>query len=117
MAVAQEYDPASSAKLDAVTFVGQPLDRLDGVAKVTGEAKYAYEYQTSPRATFGFIVEASIARGRILGLDTMLAERAPGVHLVMTHLNAPKQAAFGPPAAVNRNARARPVLVDMEILY
>jgi hypothetical protein len=41
MADSQAYDPASSAKLDAVTFVGQPLDRLDGVAKVTGQAKYA----------------------------------------------------------------------------
>ena len=117
MAASQAYDPASAAKLDAVTFVGQPLDRLDGLAKVTGQAKYAYEYQTSPRVAIGFIVEASIAKGRILQLDTMLAERAPGVRLVMTHLNAPKQAAFGPPAAVNRNARARPVLVDVEVLY
>src|SRR5215471_9700394 len=117
MADSQAYDPASSAKLDAVTFVGQPLDRLDGVAKVTGQAKYAYEYQTSPRAMFGFVVEASIARGRILRLDTARAERAPGVRLVMTYLNAPKQAAFGPPAAINRNARARPVLVDAEVLY
>src|SRR5215468_7081513 len=112
MADSQTYDPASSAKLDAVTFVGQPLDRLDGVAKVTGQAKYAYEYQTDPRAAFGFIVEASIARGRILRLDTTLAERASGVRLVLTHFNAPKQTAFGPPTAVNRNARARPVLVD-----
>jgi xanthine dehydrogenase YagR molybdenum-binding subunit len=117
MADSNAYDPASSAKLDAVTFVGQPLDRRDGVAKVTGQAKYAYEYQTSLRAAFGFIVEASIARGRILELDTTLAERVPGVRLVMTHLNAPKQAAFGPPAAANRNARARPVLVDVEVLY
>ena len=38
MADSQVDDPASSAKLDAVTFVGQPLDRLDGVAKVTGQA-------------------------------------------------------------------------------
>ena len=117
MADSQTYDPASSAKLDAVTFVGQPLDRLDGVAKVTGQAKYAYEHQAGPSASVGFIVEASIARGRILALDATLAERAPGVRLVMTHLNVPKQAAFGPPAALNRNARARPVLVDAEIHY
>ncbi len=117
MADSQAYDPASSAKLDTVTFVGQPLDRLDGVAKVTGQAKYAYEYQTRPPVRFGVIVEASIARGRILALDTTLAENAPGVRLVMTYLNAPKQGAFGQPAAINRNARARPVLADAEILY
>jgi xanthine dehydrogenase YagR molybdenum-binding subunit len=117
MADSQTYDPGSSPKLDAVASVGQPLDRLDGPAKVTGQAKYAYEHHTTPRAAHGFIVEAAIARGRILALDTTLAERAPGVRLVMTHLNAPHQAAFGPPAASNRNARARPVLVDPKIQY
>jgi xanthine dehydrogenase YagR molybdenum-binding subunit len=117
MADPQAYDPASSPKLDDVTTVGQPLDRLDGAAKVTGQAKYAYEYHTSPRAAYGFIVEASIARGRILTLDTRLAERAPGVRLVMPHLNAARQATFGPPTVANRNERARPVLGDAEILY
>jgi xanthine dehydrogenase YagR molybdenum-binding subunit len=117
MADPQAYDPASSPKLDDVTIVGQPLDRLDGAAKVTGQAKYAYEYHTNPRAAYGFIVESTIARGRILMLDTKLAERAPGVRLVMTHLNAARQATFGPPAVANRNGRARPVLVDAEILY
>jgi xanthine dehydrogenase YagR molybdenum-binding subunit len=117
MADPQAYDPAASPKLDAVAIVGQPLDRLDGPAKVTGQAKYAYEHHTSPRAAYGFIVEAAIARGRILALDTTLAERAPGVRMVVTHLNALKQAAFGPPAAVNRNTRARPVLAGAEILY
>jgi xanthine dehydrogenase YagR molybdenum-binding subunit len=117
MAESEAYDPAWSAKLDVVTFVSQPLDRLDGVAKVTGQAKYAYEHQTIPRAAYGFIVEAGIARGRIVALDATLAERAPGVRLVMTHLNAPKQASFGPPAALNRNARARPALADAKIQY
>jgi xanthine dehydrogenase YagR molybdenum-binding subunit len=117
MADSQAYDPVSSAKLDAVAFVGQPLDRLDGMAKVTGQATYAYEHRVSRRAAYGFIVEATIAKGRIVVLDTTRAERAPGVRLVMTHRNATKQAAFGPPAAVNRNARARPVLVDAEVQY
>jgi xanthine dehydrogenase YagR molybdenum-binding subunit len=115
MANSQGYDPTSSPKLDTVNVVGQPLDRLDAVAKTTGQAKYAYEYPTNPRAAYGYIVEATIAKGRILSLDTTLAERAPGVRLVMTHLNAPKQASFGPAAATNRNARARPVLVGAEI--
>jgi xanthine dehydrogenase YagR molybdenum-binding subunit len=117
MANSDAYDPAVSAKLGAVAIVGKPLDRLDGLPKVTGRAKCAYEYQTSPRAAYGFIVEATIARGRILSLDTDAAQRAPGVQLVMTYLNAPKQAPFGPPAVVNRSARARPVLADAEIRY
>jgi xanthine dehydrogenase YagR molybdenum-binding subunit len=109
------YDPNSSPKLDVLTVVGQPLARLDGKAKVTGQARYAYEHPTNPRAAYGFIVEATISKGRIVMLDTTLAEQAPGIRLVMTHLSAPKQAPFGPPAVTNRNARARPVLADAEI--
>jgi xanthine dehydrogenase YagR molybdenum-binding subunit len=116
MAEPLAYDPVVSPKLDAVTVVGKALDRLDGVTKVTGRAQYAYEYQIA-RAAYGFIVEATIAKGRILALDTEAAERAPGVRLVMTHLNGPKQAPFGPRTAANRNARARPVLADAEIRY
>jgi xanthine dehydrogenase YagR molybdenum-binding subunit len=115
MAVQHGYNPAASPKLGRVSVVGKPLNRLDGVEKVTGQAKYAYEYATSPRAAYGYIVEATIAKGRILSLDTTLAERAPGVRLVVTHLNAPKQASFGPPAVTDRNARARPVLVDAAV--
>jgi xanthine dehydrogenase YagR molybdenum-binding subunit len=104
------YDPAVSPRLDAPNFVGQPLVRLDGVAKVTGRAtyaaEYAAEYKVNPSAAFGFIVEATIGAGRVAALDTAAAEMAPGVRLVMTHLNAPNQAAFGPAAVANRNARA-----------
>ena len=111
------YDPAVSSKLDAPNYVGQPLARLDGVAKVTGRATYAAEYRLDQSAAFGFIVGATIGRGRIAALDTAAAENAPGVRLVMTHLNAPQQAAFGPPAVANRNARARPVLAGPDVQY
>jgi xanthine dehydrogenase YagR molybdenum-binding subunit len=111
------YDPAASPRLDAPNFVGKPLVRLDSVAKVTGRATYAAEYRVDPNAAFGFVVEATIGKGRIAVLDTVAAERAPGVRLVMTHLNAPKQAAFGPPAVANRNARARPVLAGPDVQY
>jgi len=115
MTDAPSYDPATSPKLDVVNYVGQPLARLDGPAKVTGRARYAGEHSTDPRAAYGFVVTATIAKGRILALDTARAEHAPGVLLVMTHLNAPRQAPFGPPAVINRNARARPVLADAQI--
>lgn len=111
------YDPAVSPRLGAPNHVGQPLARLDGVAKVTGRATYAAEYKLDESAAFGFIVEATIGKGRIATLDTAAAENAPGVRLVLTHLNAPRQAAFGPPAVANRNARARPVLAGPDIQF
>jgi xanthine dehydrogenase YagR molybdenum-binding subunit len=117
LAMSNTYDPAVSPRLDTPNFVGRPLVRLDGVAKVTGRATYAAEYKADPSAAFGFIVEATVGKGRIAALDTAAAETAPGVRLVMTHLNVPKQVAFGPPVVANRNARARPVLAGPDVQY
>ena len=45
--------------------VGTAMDRVDGVAKVTGQARYAGEY---PQAGLlhGSVVSSTIARGRVL---------------------------------------------------
>jgi xanthine dehydrogenase YagR molybdenum-binding subunit len=64
-------------------------DRVDGIAKVTGGAKYAAEYEL-PNLTYGVLVESKIAKGTISAIDSKAAERAPGVLEVITHLNAPK---------------------------
>jgi xanthine dehydrogenase YagR molybdenum-binding subunit len=83
--------PVGANALDAEKIVGKPLDRIDGRLKVTGGAHYAYEMQQN--ALYGFVVEASIAKGRIASIETMKAERSPGVKLVLTYRNAPKQGA------------------------
>jgi xanthine dehydrogenase YagR molybdenum-binding subunit len=71
------------------TATGEPLSRVDGVAKVTGAARYAAEF-TLPDLAHGAIVQSTIAKGRITEMDTSAAERAPGVLAVITHRNAPK---------------------------
>ncbi|HEU4598043.1 MAG TPA: xanthine dehydrogenase family protein molybdopterin-binding subunit [Pyrinomonadaceae bacterium] len=76
-------------------YIGKEMSRVDGVAKVTGRAKYAAEFQV-PNIAYGFIVLGTVAKGTIKTLDTREAERAPGVIRVFTHLNAPK---LGPKAA------------------
>ena len=70
-------------------YIGKPMSRVDGVAKVTGKAKYAAEFQV-PNLAYGFIVTSTATRGRIVAIDTGEAEAAPGVVRVFTHLNAPK---------------------------
>ena len=70
-------------------YLGKPMSRVDGVAKVTGKAKYAAEFQV-PNLAYGFIVTSTATRGRITGIETREAEAAPGVVRVFTHLNAPK---------------------------
>src|SRR5687768_2249793 len=66
-----------------------PIDRVDGKAKVTGTATYAAEYEVQNMA-FGFLVGSTVAKGKVTSIDTRGAERAPGVLAVITHLNAPK---------------------------
>jgi xanthine dehydrogenase YagR molybdenum-binding subunit len=69
--------------------IGRPLERLDGRLKVTGGAKYASEMPAA-NVAHAVMVTSTIARGRILSMDTSAAERAPGVLKVLTPFNAPK---------------------------
>jgi xanthine dehydrogenase YagR molybdenum-binding subunit len=67
---------------------GAALDRLDGPAKVAGAAPYAAEHPVDHPA-YVFPVLATIAAGRITGIDTDAAMAEPGVVAVLTHENAP----------------------------
>jgi xanthine dehydrogenase YagR molybdenum-binding subunit len=73
-------------------YIGKEMSRVDGVAKVTGKAKYAAEFR-APNLAYGFVALGSIAKDSIKSIDTREAERAAGVVRVFTHLNTPK---FGP---------------------
>ncbi|MFE2183689.1 molybdopterin cofactor-binding domain-containing protein [Streptomyces sp. NPDC059455] len=72
-------------------MIGQAVNRVDGPLKATGRAAYAYEHWEAGQPLYGFIVGATIGKGRITRIDTEDAESAPGVQLVMTYLNAPAQ--------------------------
>src|SRR5688572_19681229 len=76
-------------------YIGKEMGRVDGVAKVTGRAKYAAEFKV-PRLAYGFIVSGSVARGTITAIDTREAEGVRGVVRVFTHLNVPR---LGPNAS------------------
>ncbi|MFE9448102.1 xanthine dehydrogenase family protein molybdopterin-binding subunit [Streptomyces sp. NPDC006739] len=73
------------------TALGAPAERREGREKVTGAARYAAEYPLPGRA-FGRAVPASVARGRVTGVDTAAALALPGVLAVLTHENAPRLA-------------------------
>src|SRR6476620_10024393 len=91
--------------------IGRPMDRVDGVLKVTGQAPYAYEVREGAPPAYGWIVEASIARGRIAALDIGPAQRAPGVLLVLSHLDMPPQGRYSTEVK-HRFQRAVPYLND-----
>ena len=70
-------------------IVGAPVTRIDGPLKVKGAAPFAAEFPVQGML-YGSVVFSTIAKGRITGLETSEAEKAPGVKLVMTYKNAPK---------------------------
>jgi xanthine dehydrogenase YagR molybdenum-binding subunit len=73
--------------------VGQPLDRVDGHLKVTGQARYAGEYPERG-LLHGSVVSSSIACGRVVSIDTSEALRVPGVVAVIDHTNRPHVASY-----------------------
>ena len=95
------------------TIIGQPVNRIDGPLKVSGRATYAAEYWNVGQPLYGFIVGATIGKGRISAIDTARAEQARGVRRVMTHLNAPAQGKADP--SVSAYSRAYPTLDGSEI--
>jgi xanthine dehydrogenase YagR molybdenum-binding subunit len=70
-------------------YIGQPISRVDGRAKVTGAAKYAAEHNVLDMA-YGYVVSSSVAKGKITRIDATDALRLPGVVQVLTHENAPR---------------------------
>src|SRR5438094_8097274 len=84
----------------------QPDHRYDGIAKVTGRAKYAAEFPTE-NVAYAYIVQATIPAGTIASIDQSAATRAAGVHCVITPFNAPKVTV---PGNVN-------ILQDTNVLY
>lgn len=69
--------------------IGSPVNRIDGILKVTGKAAYATDYPVKNTA-YAVIFKSTIAAGRITDIDSAIAEKAPGVLAVITHKNAPK---------------------------
>ena len=58
--------------------------RIEAREKVTGTAKYAYEYERDDVA-YAWIVPATVARGRVRAIGP-----APDVLAVLSHENAPR---------------------------
>jgi xanthine dehydrogenase YagR molybdenum-binding subunit len=97
------------------TVIGQPIDRIDGKAKVTGAARYSGDMRAEHPA-FGVIVTSTIGRGTITKVDIKEAQQAPGVLLVMSHENAPAQAPFKQEGE-DRHGRPKPQLAEARVHY
>ncbi len=66
--------------------MGQPVPRVDGRLKVTGQASYASDYDLK-NAAYAFLVTSAIARGTISSFDDGDARKVDGVLEIFSHKN------------------------------
>jgi xanthine dehydrogenase YagR molybdenum-binding subunit len=69
-----------------MSVIGKPQPRVDGPLKVSGLAMYATDHHF-PDLLYAVPVEATIANGRVLKLDTAAAEKMPGVRAIFHRAN------------------------------
>ena len=74
---------------DRLNVLGKGVERVEAKLKTTGTATYAYEWKDVPPGTaYGYMLGATISKGRIAGFDLGAAKAAPGVLAIVTHENA-----------------------------
>jgi xanthine dehydrogenase YagR molybdenum-binding subunit len=70
--------------------MGTSTIRLDGRLKVSGAAPYAVEHPADAPPLHAWLVQSTVARGRVSALDAQQALAHPGVVSVLDHTNAPR---------------------------
>src|SRR5215831_8068281 len=108
---------ATSLELSANSPIGRDTRRVDGARKVTGLAQYTSDFGF-PGLLYAVPVEATIANGRVVKLDTATAERMPGVRAVFHRQNIGKifRSVLGPGFDGITDER-RPPLEDDVVRY
>src|SRR5438105_14864769 len=69
-----------------VSPIGRSTPRVDGPVKVSGKAEYTSDFRF-PGMLYAVPVEATIANGRVVKLDTAAAEKMPGVRAILHREN------------------------------
>ncbi len=77
-----------------LSVVGRPHSRVDGVEKITGQAKYTQDVSL-PGMLHARVLRSPHAAAKITRIDTSKAEKLPGVKAVLSHQNAPKIPWYG----------------------
>ncbi|SOE92764.1 xanthine dehydrogenase, molybdenum binding subunit apoprotein [Burkholderia sp. D7] len=99
-----------------MSVLGQPLDRTDGLLKVTGQAKYSAD-NPEAKLAHAVLVTSTIAHGRVASMDTARIQAMPGVVLVMNHETAMRLPNGGKPNAEPPAVRGLSLLQTDEVRY
>lgn len=89
--------------------VGQPVGQIEGIAKVTGTARYTADVQV-PGMIWGRLLRSPYPHARIVSIDTSKAKALPGVRAVIT-------AADIPSTLYGRRMRDMPVLAQDKVRF
>jgi xanthine dehydrogenase YagR molybdenum-binding subunit len=76
----------TTQETSAVSPVGRDTPRVDGPRKVSGLAQYTADFHF-PGVLYAVPVEATIANGKLVRLDTAAAEKMPGVRAIFCREN------------------------------
>jgi xanthine dehydrogenase YagR molybdenum-binding subunit len=99
-----------------MSVIGQPIDRTDGILKVTGQARYSAD-NTDAKLANAVLITSTIAKGRIASIDTSRAQSMPGVLTVITYQNAMRLPNGGVPDAQPPAVRKLTLLQTNEVRY
>ncbi len=89
--------------------VGQPVGQIEGIAKVTGTARYTADVQV-PGMIWGRLLRSPYPHARIVSIDTAKAKALPGVHAVITAEDIPS-------TLYGRRMRDMPVLAQDKVRF
>src|SRR6266480_1443395 len=76
----------TTQKAPATSPIGRNTPRVDGPRKVSGVAQYTSDFRF-PGQLYAVPVEATIANGKVVKLDTAAAEKMPGVRAIVQREN------------------------------
>src|SRR6059036_3148728 len=77
---------SATQEIPTTSPIGRSTPRVDGAMKVSGQAQYTSDFQFSG-TLYAVPVEATIANGRIVKLDTSAAGKMPGVRAIFHREN------------------------------
>src|SRR5438046_3158309 len=77
---------STTQEIPATSPIGHSTPRVDGPLKVSGKAQYTSDFHF-PGLLYAVPVEATIANGRVIKLDTAAAAKMPGVRAIFHREN------------------------------
>src|SRR5437899_1855648 len=77
---------SATQEISTTSPIGRSTPRVDGPLKVSGKAQYTSDFHF-PGLLYAVPVEATIANGKVLKLDTAAADKMPGVRAILHRQN------------------------------